>query len=593
MNGDLIPLNRFLIGDWLFKIPIFQRSYAWEQNNLQDLWDDLHYLSENRDHYFGTVLLRTSEEKTRSGFKTFEHLDVIDGQQRLITVLILLREVISQMKDVGDEECQRDASKLEEQCLRDGVHYKLTLLGEDGDFFRESIMDDKSPVGEPRTAAQRRLRRAKEFFRSRLDEEKNTRGGEFVDFLVDFKNKIDRLQLMQYRVSSGSEAIRIFETVNDRGRPLINLEKTKSILMYASYLAAPDDDYVEQRLQELHGQFSKIYRCHEAVDGRMGQSSPEEIQRYHFVAHVSGTKRASHDYMDVLKERIMALNRRDPEQCLKFVRDYAFDLKEAFVATEQIVSRREQGQDDVGETLENMFDLERVGSMFSLLIACWRRFGSSPTQILGILQQLEAFAFRVYRVGRYRSDAAETSFNELAQRVQRDGLGCQDVVQRLQEMNREYMDDLWFRRNLGQSDFYHAQSGRTIKFLLAEYEMKLRRDSGEVLDLSRSQILSEEFQVEHIWAQRPKDLAEDARSVHEEHVDRLGNLTLAARSWNQEMGNRPFQEKKTFYRRSSLRVQRGLARRRQWTDLSVRARTRELVAFALERWAISYELNLR
>ena len=78
MNGTLTDLNHLLKSDRLFEIPIFQRGYAWEEENLRDPWDDPYYL------------------------KTFDHFDVIEGQQRLTTTIILLRKLISQFAQQED-----------------------------------------------------------------------------------------------------------------------------------------------------------------------------------------------------------------------------------------------------------------------------------------------------------------------------------------------------------------------------------------------------------------------------------------------------------------------------------------------------------
>ena len=237
MNGTLTSLNQLLRNDWLFEIPIFQRGYAWEEENLRDLWDDLYYLGD-REHYFGTILVKKADKTTRAGLRTFDHFEVIDGQQRLTTTIILLRELISQIKEFGDEEMSDQASKLEENYIVYPPHYnKLTIGGDDKSFFRDSILAGTSATA-PQTRAQERLRDARAFFRDRFDRQRERQDrDEYLDFLIELKSGIDRLQVMLYIVPSNAEAVRMFETVNDRGRPLTNLEKTKSILMYASYLA--------------------------------------------------------------------------------------------------------------------------------------------------------------------------------------------------------------------------------------------------------------------------------------------------------------------------------------------------------------------
>ncbi len=66
MNGPLTSLKQLLPSDWLFEIPIYQRGYAWEKENLRDLWDDLYYLGD-REHYFGTLLLKKADPPTDQG----------------------------------------------------------------------------------------------------------------------------------------------------------------------------------------------------------------------------------------------------------------------------------------------------------------------------------------------------------------------------------------------------------------------------------------------------------------------------------------------------------------------------------------------
>ena len=137
MDGTpFVNLGNLVTADRLFDIPLYQRSYAWERKNLEDLWDDLYYLDDSKQHYFGTVLLKDSGKTAEVGAMTFERLDVIDGQQRLTTILILMREVISQMKNTSDETIQRQLSLMEGQYLKQGSHYKLNLLDGDGNFFQ-------------------------------------------------------------------------------------------------------------------------------------------------------------------------------------------------------------------------------------------------------------------------------------------------------------------------------------------------------------------------------------------------------------------------------------------------------------------------
>ena len=581
MNGTLTSLNQLLRNDWLFEIPIFQRGYAWEEENLRDLWDDLYYLGD-REHYFGTILLKKADKTTRAGLRTLDHYEVIDGQQRLTTTLILLRELISQIKELGDEETSGQASKLEGDYIGYPLHYKLTIGGEDKSFFHNSILAGTSAIA-PKTRAQERLRDAQAFFRDQLDRQREQEGDQYLDFLIELKSGIDRLQVMLYIVPSNAEAVRMFETVNDRGRPLTNLEKTKSILMYASYLVVDDPTTLDTLLSELNGHFAEIYKCFKDIEEELGLRDAGEIQRYHHIFFIGA--KDSHKHMRVLKYLLMGKSRKNKKDCECFIRSYAGNLWQAFDAMQDI-ARRRRDESTLGSAIDRLFLVGRVGNLYPLLIAAWQKFGED-SQRTEILRLFEAFAFRGYRVVRLRSNTGLVWIQPLAYEVHRDGFTFGDFRRRLREMNRHYANDDAFRQALSGTHCYWNLGTRTIKYLLAQYETKLRTRAGERLTLNLAEILSSEYQTEHILPQNPAGgLGEEEMAAHEEIVHHLGNLTIASKEWNQRMGNRGFEEKKTYYRNSILRVQRDLETCERWNEGSIRERGTKIIDFALKRWQI-------
>lgn len=594
MNGTLVNLNELLTGK-VFDIPVYQRGYSWERKNLEDLWEDLYYLNPAKKHYFGTVLLKDSEEPAKTMLAVLKRFDVIDGQQRLTTVLILLREIISQLKEVSSNELRGHVDALEKSYLKDGSHYKLNPLGNDGGFFHNVIDGNDFLTGNTETRSQRRLTDARDFFREKLISEKEKQPSEYQDFLVLFKQKIDDLQLIQYQVNSDADAIRIFETVNDRGRPLSDLEKTKSFLMHTSYLGIKDEATVAGRLDELNGRFSRIYRHFEGVPEtkhlerlRLDES---DVLRYHFINFIS-TGNDSSRPTDSLKDRIREMLRKDPEKCVEYALTYAMDLEESFLAVKQITEAYKEDKD--GEIISKIFMLERMGNIFPLLIASWLRFRDDVPRLTNILKLLETFVVRVYLVAGYRSDTGRSTLNWIAHGVHRQTRDYDGLLGVLKKTIRSYCNDERFRRALGWNDFYESKSSRTIKFLLSEYEIHLRRRSDVPLAVSTQEsILSSEYEVEHIWAQHPScamDTEEEAE--HQQNVHRLGNLTIAHQSWNKSMGNRTFQDKQfqpdgsPSYLNSILRVQKELSEIPSWDVDAIGSREADIVTFALQRWAV-------
>ncbi|MDE0358438.1 MAG: DUF262 domain-containing HNH endonuclease family protein [Gammaproteobacteria bacterium] len=589
MNGTLTSLNQLLLSDWLFEIPIYQRGYAWEEDNLRDLWDDLYYLGD-REHYFGTILTMKTGQTTEAGLRNFDHFEVIDGQQRLTTTLILLRELISQIKEFGDKEMRAQASELEKSYIGAEPHYKLTIGGEDKFFFHNSILAGTSGAV-PKTRAQKRLESAQAFFRDQFDRQREEEGDQYLDFVRKFKSRIDGLQVMLYIVPSNAEAVRMFETVNDRGRPLTNLEKTKSILMYASYLVV-DPQILDALLSDLNDHFAEIYKCFQDIEERLGLRDAGEIQRYH---HIFFIAKDSHKHMRVLKDLLMGKSREDPEGCERFIRSYASSLRQAFETMQDIAKRKRDGS-ALGSVIDRLFVVGPVGNLYPLMIAAWQKFGED-SQRQKVFRLFEAFVFRVYRVVRYRRHTGASWLNWLAREVDRNNLTFTDFLRSLRELNLHYVSDDTFRRELSGTHCYGSLGTRTIRYLLAQYENKLRKDAREPLPVDLAEILSSEYQTEHILPQNPAGGLDDEKlAAHQEIVHRLGNLTIASKDWNLSMGNRAFEEKRDrrgeselgdeCYRNSILLVQRDLARWEEWNKASIQDRGAAIIDFALERWRI-------
>lgn len=96
--------NRF------FRIPDYQRGYAWQERQLEDFWEDLENLKLGRSHYTGLLTIKEVDKKDATNLekwkddlwlfdKGFKAYYIIDGQQRLTTIIILLHVILSKFND--------------------------------------------------------------------------------------------------------------------------------------------------------------------------------------------------------------------------------------------------------------------------------------------------------------------------------------------------------------------------------------------------------------------------------------------------------------------------------------------------------------
>ena len=109
MPSDLQKLDTFF-NKRLLRVPDYQRGYAWQQDQWEDFWRDLDSLGTGRKHYTGQVTIekvsdsewqRWDDEKWLIEGKAYEPFYVVDGQQRLTTVVILLKCMIDRMPEGG------------------------------------------------------------------------------------------------------------------------------------------------------------------------------------------------------------------------------------------------------------------------------------------------------------------------------------------------------------------------------------------------------------------------------------------------------------------------------------------------------------
>ena len=105
---------RGLFNGRAFRIPDYQRGYAWDDKQLNELWEDLEQIAsesgELKKHYMGTIYLERIKPKESEKWlldKDIKFYNVIDGQQRLTTISILLFELLK-ATETGYAETKKD-----------------------------------------------------------------------------------------------------------------------------------------------------------------------------------------------------------------------------------------------------------------------------------------------------------------------------------------------------------------------------------------------------------------------------------------------------------------------------------------------------
>jgi HEPN domain-containing protein len=402
-------------------------------------------------------------------------------------------------------------------------------------------------------------------------------------------------------VGDDSEAASIFENINDRGKPLSSLEKTKGFLMYMENRAGGGSALRSHINQRFGGIYRELYVLEEGHD-RARDFDEDSFQQFHWGLYDGYDTNEYSNSLSTLKGRLHETY-RDGEfgQVQSIIEDYTEGLREASTAFASLF-QPDSSPKQLEDRLKRLLELGRLANVLPVLMAAKLRYGDDPEQMAEVVQKCETLVFRIYAIDGRRSNTGQGKLVRLAHDIHTgSNHEFDDTIRRLESITRNYTDDDRFERLLHDPDFYDSISSRDIRYLLYHYGQALEAEDREFVRRDLPQILSSEFQVEHILAQKldrefvPDDLIEE----YEEHVHRLGNLTIANRYWNSTYGALPFEEKKevpesessreTAYENSSLKVQKVLADIHQFDRESINFRENEIIEFALEEWSLDTE----
>lgn len=237
-----------------FLIPDYQRPYAWGEKECQTLWDDLFLFAfpENDCDMFNS----DSDEYFLGPIVTFKNsngkMEIIDGQQRLTTLMLLLRAFYEKYGSMKNDKAVK-TSKFIEQCIWKTDEFgdpdksalkidsEVATDKEKGEFL-SILKTGKVSDGEKSNYASNYR-----FFQQRIVEFLNTYPDWFSFFPIRIMNNCI---LLPIEAESQDTALRIFSTLNDRGKPLSDADIFKA-QFYKYYTAKGEREAFIQKWKDL------------------------------------------------------------------------------------------------------------------------------------------------------------------------------------------------------------------------------------------------------------------------------------------------------------------------------------------------------
>ncbi|MBT7610588.1 MAG: DUF262 domain-containing protein, partial [Bacteriovoracaceae bacterium] len=273
MSDNKLKSLTHIFNESFFRIPDFQRGYSWGEHQLNDFWEDIENLKKGRTHYTGllTVEQVTSTEILKSerwsddvwlierGMSAYY---LIDGQQRLTTSIILINEILRDLPDDSEfnfKEVSYWKDKFLYQKFKD--EYVSYMFGYERDnpsdeYFKTKILNRTSSTSDKvpeRTLYTQNLYFAKEYFKGKVKDLPHEEKEEvFKKIIMSFKFNF-------YEIDDDLDVYVTFETMNNRGKPLSNLELLKNRLIYLSTLIEEDDGLKLRLRKDINESWKTIY----------------------------------------------------------------------------------------------------------------------------------------------------------------------------------------------------------------------------------------------------------------------------------------------------------------------------------------------
>ena len=560
-----------------FSIPSYQRAYSWEvdkdRKQVRQFLSDLKEHNPNKKYFFGHFLFEKDDTSTN-------HYYVVDGQQRLTTIVIFMscairelkkRDALSPIVDLhGDQiKLERDV----ECYIKYDRVYKFETVGYDNLFLIRNIFENKDNTHAD-TSSSKRMLAAKNYFEKEM-------GDASTESILSWKHIIDDAVITTFSLEGPDakmQATQIFAFQNDRGKDLTNLEKIKAFLMHKLYVVS-DSTIPENQIRDVEGIFSDIYQSTENIS-----MNEDTVLNHHLTAFIGNSGTA----IERVSESLSAVPMEQREE-------WIFDFANALKASYKNVIRIES-LSDIDCPIADTLILDQYDSM-PLLLKLFHFHSEDESVIQSMAYIMEKILFKLtFTNADYRTNLLPSIAHNY-----------QGNIKQLEALLLEKCDNgfqWWWDFNGSCLSYFNGQYHykNTIKYVLWKYENYLRQNtSPRARSVSpmeyknKYQSKNKENTLDHITPQNP-NFVEYPQEFKDSWLNNIGNLALMLWGDNSEKRNNNPMDNIYLYDGeyySNKEIRNTLTALKEkygdtalWGEEQIRNRRDKILAFIREHWSI-------
>lgn len=552
IQPQYLPLSKLLNGR-LFRIPEYQRAYSWTSRQRMDLFGDIRKTQErgnDEGHFMAAVVCLRRKSQTL-GTDEFHVVDVVDGQQRLTTLIVLLKAIALAL-DPNSE--IRLIGEITELLVKvEGEELLLLQTNHDAShYFSNYLRQGIAPCPETaKTIADREILRCIQDCTNFVAAWK-AKPSPLWDLVTLLKN---RLFFLLHEIDDEKSVYTVFEVLNSRGLDVSWIDRLKSILMGAAF---------ELQNANNEGIIADLHKCWRDIYAIIGLRQGLSTEALRFAATLSESKIPSRplgeqDSVELLKSKAV-----DAAQ-IRRVANWLLDISRA---CDEITAN------------PRLNAVTRISQARLLAVAINSRSDLTIPQRESLLKRWEKVTFRIY--GLLANDARTRvgEYVRLAWRITNENLSAKAIEKAISSIGQDFpIEDAV--NALRESNCYDGWE-RELRYFLFRYEEYLAKEQG--LNFSNEQwekiwLVSPSDSIEHIWAQSV---------APGEQKHRLGNLVLLPPNLNSKLQDLSPKDKVAAYRKTGLLVVGEVVDAIDadgWTEESINKREAKLVEWATIEWA--------
>lgn len=517
--------NLFSNSQEAYKVPLYQRNYEWTPEQWRDLLEDLLSLKGNDMHFLGSIVV-VPVGLHRQGINYFE---IVDGQQRIATLLILLATLRNLSEDAGNKDFAKYINDTfliakDWEGNKEIKVPKLTLSKLDRDAFISVLNSTNHNKEHP-------VIKCHDFYVKEI----KTYPSSYIQTIVN--TILDKVDIVHINALNYLNAFRLFETLNDRGLELSATDLIKNFLLMK---VAQDEPTFTEFIEEWNEMYLKVR-----------DKEPVKFVRRYMLSFYSGVISERKLYEEI-KSQVEGDSNWDNIKILNFAKD----LNKCAEIYENIF-KANFSNIKINNKIKQLHMVE-VSPSYTLLLRLIPLYNNrciDLDKLLNVFDIIEAFHIRWGVCGQSTS-RLDSIYNKMSNTLS----DIKDETQALTVIRNNYnealklVDDDTFFKNFKNNAFKSSET-RT-KFML----WKLSEPTGETI------LNIDELQTDHImpkklssdWIQHIKSICQldekDIKESHSNYLNRIGNLTPIKGQWNNRMSNKLFEKKKLEYINSEMLI---------------------------------------